>query len=107
LTPGSPEEPPSFDWTDFEQRYEEALQEADLREKEILKEADRLAQVLISSLSAEVNLTMMKYSISANGRQLHPPTMMNEPQSASRHAGALSIFPKTGWLKSKDTVSLV
>jgi hypothetical protein len=95
LTPSSPEAPPSFDWTDFEQRYEEALQEADLREKDILKEADLLAQVRISSLRAEVNLTRMKNSISVNGRQLHPPTMMNELQSASRHGEDLSIFPRT------------
>lgn len=42
----SPETPPYYDWDDFEQRYEQALRAADDKEKEILKEADALAQVI-------------------------------------------------------------
>lgn len=41
-TPGALE---PFDWDEFEARYEAALQEADEREREILKEADALSKV--------------------------------------------------------------
>lgn len=34
-----------FNWDEFEARYEAALQEADEREQEILKEADALSKV--------------------------------------------------------------
>lgn len=44
-TPPSPETPPHYDWDEFERRYEQALRGADDKEKEILKEADSLAQV--------------------------------------------------------------
>lgn len=42
-TPGVLE---SFDWDEFEARYEAALREADEQEREILKEADALAKVV-------------------------------------------------------------
>lgn len=44
-TPPSPETPPHYDWDEFERRYEQALRGADEKEKDILKEADSLAQV--------------------------------------------------------------
>jgi hypothetical protein len=44
-TPDSPDLPAAFDWDDFEKRYEAALERADAREKEILKEAEDLARV--------------------------------------------------------------
>lgn len=44
-TPPSPEEPVSFDWDDFERRYEQALRDADAQEREILKESESLSKV--------------------------------------------------------------
>ena len=45
--PPSPEELSSFDWDDFERRYEQALRDADAREREILKESESLSKVRI------------------------------------------------------------
>lgn len=44
-TPSSPGAPSPFDWDDFERRYEEALREADEKEREILREAESLSRV--------------------------------------------------------------
>lgn len=44
-TPPSPDMPSAYDWDDFERRFELALQDADEKEKAILKEAEGLAQV--------------------------------------------------------------
>ncbi|KZZ92085.1 hypothetical protein AAL_06295 [Moelleriella libera RCEF 2490] len=47
-----PVEVPAFDWEDFETRYMRALQDADEREREILREAENLSKVsYISRLS--------------------------------------------------------
>lgn len=43
--PSTPEAPPSFDWDEFEARYQEALRGADEKENEIIKEAEALSQV--------------------------------------------------------------
>lgn len=43
--PSTPGTLASFDWEDFETRYEKALHEADEHEQEILKQADALAKV--------------------------------------------------------------
>jgi hypothetical protein len=48
-TPGVLE---SFDWDEFEARYEAALRDADEQEREILKEADALAKVTFMYLIA-------------------------------------------------------
>lgn len=42
--PGTPGALPSFDWEDFEARYEQALRDADEQEQEILKRADALSK---------------------------------------------------------------
>lgn len=44
-TPSSPEHLASFDWDDFEARYENALRETNAEERETLKEAERLSKV--------------------------------------------------------------
>jgi hypothetical protein len=44
-TPSTPGTLAPFDWSDFEARYERALQEADEQEKSILREAEGLAKV--------------------------------------------------------------
>uniref|UniRef100_A0A8H7N7S2 Uncharacterized protein n=1 Tax=Bionectria ochroleuca TaxID=29856 RepID=A0A8H7N7S2_BIOOC len=43
--PEFPEMPPSFDWDDFEKRYEEALREMGQAEQDIFKEAENLSKV--------------------------------------------------------------
>ncbi|KAK7223680.1 hypothetical protein V2G26_011683 [Clonostachys chloroleuca] len=42
--PEFPEMPPSFDWDDFEKRYEEALREMGQAEQDIFKEAENLSK---------------------------------------------------------------
>ncbi|CAH0056583.1 unnamed protein product [Clonostachys solani] len=42
--PEFPEMPPSFNWDDFEKRYEEALREAGQAEQDIFKEAENLSK---------------------------------------------------------------
>lgn len=44
-TPGIPDTPESFDWEDFERRYETALRNADENEQQILKEVESLSAV--------------------------------------------------------------
>jgi len=51
-TPDSPDLPAVFDWDDFEKRYEDALEQADAREKEILKEAEELSRYFQAWASA-------------------------------------------------------
>lgn len=43
-TPSTPGTLTSFDWRDFEARYEKALSDADESEREILKEAENLSK---------------------------------------------------------------
>lgn len=43
--PSSPSIPSPYDWDDFERRYEEALREADVHERDVLKEAEDLSTV--------------------------------------------------------------
>ncbi|KAF4340549.1 hypothetical protein FBEOM_5489 [Fusarium beomiforme] len=51
-----------FDWDEFEARYEAALQEADEREREILKEADALSKVIpFEHWYSPMKLTSKKY----------------------------------------------
>lgn len=40
-----PDTPEPFDWDDFERRFEQALQDADENEKQILKEVENLSAV--------------------------------------------------------------
>ena len=50
ISADSPETPgvlKAFDWDEFEARYEAALRNADEQEREILKEADALAKVVL------------------------------------------------------------
>ncbi|KAK2048136.1 hypothetical protein LZ31DRAFT_77542 [Colletotrichum somersetense] len=57
-TPSTPGVFPSFDWEDFEARYEKALAEADAKEKELLLEFDSLVKyfnVWASTSSAHDN----------------------------------------------------
>ncbi|KAK1994838.1 hypothetical protein LX36DRAFT_672882 [Colletotrichum falcatum] len=57
-TPSTPGVFPSFDWEEFEARYEKALAEADARERELLLEFDSLVKyfnVWASTSSAHDN----------------------------------------------------
>lgn len=44
-TPSTPGVFPSFDWENFEARYQEALAQADEKERELLQEFDDLVKV--------------------------------------------------------------
>ena len=45
----SPEALSPFDWEDFEARYQKALRDADDQERDIIKEAESLCKVCVSS----------------------------------------------------------
>ena len=47
----SPEALPPLDWDDFEARYQKALRDANDQEKDIIKEAESLCKVCVSSYS--------------------------------------------------------
>lgn len=57
-TPDTPGDFPSFDWEDFEARYEKALADADEKERELLREFDGLVKVRDLSHLDDSGLTM-------------------------------------------------
>ncbi|KJZ77323.1 hypothetical protein HIM_03047 [Hirsutella minnesotensis 3608] len=51
-TPSTPGQLPPYDWDDFEARYEKALRDADIQERDILKEAEQLSKYFRAWASA-------------------------------------------------------
>lgn len=87
-TPSSPGTLASFDWEDFEARYDKALRDADEQEEEILKQAGALSKVRRPPFG-RVQLCSQPTSTSRFGQLRRRHMMMNAQQSACRRDGAL------------------
>lgn len=106
-TPSTPGVFPSFDWEEFEARYEKALAEADEKERELLLEFDSLVKVRSSSppVWAYRHADHCICSTSTSGHPLQVLTTTNVQLSVSTQGRDMSTWRRRIWLKGRSTVS--